>query len=62
MKEYKIAECVGGIGEKKSNGGSQYYQQDRVYYGDVALAHPAGLPGGSYRYIVEKTSDEKSSD
>lgn len=36
MKQ-KISDAyvVGGIGEKKSNGGSQYYQQDRVYSGGV---------------------------
>ncbi len=49
-----IAKCVGGIGEKKSNGGQQYYQQDRVYRGDIALAHPASIPGGSYLYMVEE--------
>lgn len=52
--EPHIAQCIGGIGEKKSNGGSQYYQQDRVYYGDVALAHPANIPGGSYMYLVDE--------
>ena len=51
-KDYKVAECIGGIGEKKSNGGTQFYQQDRVYAGDIALAHPAGLSEGSYKYIV----------
>lgn len=51
-KDYKVAECVGGIGEKKSNGGTQFYQQDRVYAGDIALAHPAGLSEGSYKYIL----------
>ena len=45
--------CVGGLAEeKKSNGGTQYYQQDRVYKGDIALALPANLPDGSYKYIV----------
>ena len=45
--------CVGGLSEeKKSNGGTQHYQQDRVYKGDLALAQPANLPGGSYKYIV----------
>ena len=38
----------------KSNGGSQYFQQDRVYDSNhLALALPANLPGGSYRYLVE---------
>lgn len=30
--------CIGGIGEKKSNGGRQYYQQDRIYDDGVAIA------------------------
>lgn len=54
IEKFKIAHCIGGIGEKKSNGGTQYYQQDRIYYGDVALAHPANLPGGSYKYLIEE--------
>lgn len=51
--EIKIAQVVGGIGEKKSNGGTQFYQQDRVYEGDIALAQPADLPGGSYKYLQD---------
>ena len=44
---------VGGIGDKKSNGGTQYYQQDRIYDSEsIAMAHPANLPGGSYKYQV----------
>ena len=38
----------------KSNSGTQYFQQDRVYDSDhLALCLPANLPGGSYRYLVE---------
>ena len=29
---------LGGIGEKKSNGGTQYYQQDRIYDNNMALS------------------------
>ena len=44
---------LGGIGEKKSNNGTQFYQQDRVYSADgVAMAHPANLPDGSYKYAI----------
>lgn len=44
---------VGGYGEKKSNGGTQWYQQDRIYSADsVAMAHCASLPNGSYSYYV----------
>ena len=31
-------EVLGGIGEKKSNGGTQWYQQDRIYDDNVAIA------------------------
>lgn len=44
---------LGGYGEKKSNNGTQWYQQDRVYSADsVAMAHCATLPKGSYSYYV----------
>ena len=43
--------CVGGLSDSVW-GGKQYHQQDRVYKGDIALAEPANLPGGSYKYIV----------
>lgn len=44
---------IGGLGEKKSNGGTQYFQQDRVYASDgIAMCHPSNIPGGSYRYLV----------
>ena len=42
--------CVGGLTEDKW--GKQYHQQDRVYKGDIAMAHPANIPDGSYKYIV----------
>lgn len=43
---------VGGIGEKKSNSGTQFYQQDRVYdSSSIAMCHPANLPSGSYKYL-----------
>lgn len=50
---------AGGIGEKKSNGGTQYYQQNRIYDSNaIAMALPAQLPGGSYWYLVyEKDED-----
>ena len=53
---------VGGIGEKKSNGGSQWYQQNRIYDSNyVAMCLPANLPGGSYWYVVEEGNFETSS-
>lgn len=29
---------IGGIGEKKSNNGTQYYQQDRIYDDEIAIS------------------------
>jgi DNA (cytosine-5)-methyltransferase 1 len=57
MREPMIVEtkCVGGLGEKKSNNGTQYYQQERVYQmGEYSLCLPANLPGGSYNYITDE--------
>ena len=49
------SECLGGFGDKKSNGGTQYFQHYRVYsMGDVALCIPSQLPGGSYNYLEKK--------
>ena len=33
-REPMIVEVIGGIGEKKSNSGTQFYQQDRIYNKD----------------------------
>lgn len=53
IKPQEVAQVLGGFGEMKSNGGTQYFQQDRVYSTDgFALCHPANIPGGSYRYLV----------
>ena len=30
--------CIGGVGEKKSNGGTQYYQQNRIYDDNIAIS------------------------
>lgn len=51
VKECKV---IGGLGEKKSNNGTQYFQQDRVYFGDIQPAQPAQLPGGSYNFLLEE--------
>lgn len=48
-------QLIGGIGEKNSNGGTQYYQQNRIYSGEgVAMCHHANLPSGSYMYGFEE--------
>ena len=38
MEENNTPYVVGGIGEKKSNGGTQWFQQDRIYDGSIAIA------------------------
>ena len=38
--------------------GTQFHQQDRVYKGDLALALPAQIPQGSYKYIVKEDAIE----
>ena len=58
-QEVKILEpiLVGGFGDKKSNGGTQLYQQDRVYSTEsVAMCHCASIPSGSYNYLVEEAT------
>ena len=51
---------IGGLGEKKSNGGKQYYQQDRVYDGNgIAMCRCANIPNGSYMYEIERLSIRK---
>lgn len=54
LDEPREAEVIGGIGEMKSNGGTQFFQQDIVYEGDIALSHPASLLSGSYMYAVDE--------
>ena len=34
---------VGGFGEKKSNGGTQWYQQDRIYDNELAMSVTTGF-------------------
>ena len=37
-RDYDEPKVLGGIGEKKSNGGTQWYQQDRIYDDNVAIS------------------------
>ena len=38
----------------KSNGGTQWFQQDRVYSAaSIAMCCPAGMSGGSYLYEID---------
>ena len=59
MEEKRIAKVVGGLGEMKSNGATQFYQQDRVYEGDIALTHCANIPGGSYKYALKSEGKKR---
>lgn len=59
MSNLQLATCIGGVGSKQSNGGTQYFQQDRVYYGDIALCCPANLPSGSYMYVIKRRSQNE---
>ena len=34
----KTPKVIGGVGEKKSNSGTQWYQQDRIYNDNVAIS------------------------
>lgn len=44
-----MPKVVGGIGEKKSNGGTQWYQQDRIYDSDeIALCIDGSGVGTNY--------------
>lgn len=54
-------ECIGGFGEHKSNGGTQDYQQDRIYDSEtVAAAHSANIPGGANKYAVRQIGECES--
>ena len=54
-------ECIGGFGEHKSNGGTQDYQQDRIYDSEtVATAHSANIPGGANKYAVRQIGECES--
>lgn len=45
---------ITGIGEKKSNNGTQWYQQDRIYDNNIAITITTDIPpyyvagGGRY--------------
>jgi len=61
-QEIKIAEpkVVGGIGEKKSNGGTQWYQQDRIYDGDCAISLATGFnPYHNTNYRIRKLTPKE---
>lgn len=59
INKVRFCQVIGGLGDKKSNNGTQYFQQDRVYsMGDVSLCLPAQLPGGSYNYLEIKRMEE----
>ena len=49
---------LGGFGEKKSNSGTQWYQQDRVYDSHgLATSLNSQLPGGGQMYGIPTTDE-----
>lgn len=50
----KMPEVVAGIGEKKSNNGTQYYMQDRIYQGDAAVTIPADKGYQPYYAVAQR--------
>ena len=53
---YIDARVIGGIGEKKSNNGTQWYQQDRIYYGDESISVTTTC---NPYYVVKENEMEK---
>lgn len=52
--------CLGGFGEQNSNGGTQFYQQDRIYDSHtVATSLTNDLPGGSNYYTIDVDSSNQ---
>lgn len=58
----RVATVIGGLGEKKSNKNTQYYQQDRIYDGrkTVAVCLSSTLSNGSNMYLFEEDVKVKS--
>ena len=52
--------CVwGGTGDLKSNNGTQFYQQDRIYDAEhISPAVPAQLQGGMYNFAIYDEQNE----
>lgn len=51
----------GGIGEKKSNGGTQYYQQNRIYDSD-GLALCINADKAFHPWYLVRENDERRKD
>lgn len=43
MSKNEQVRVIGGIGEKKSNGGTQFYEQNRIYDNKIATAIPTSF-------------------
>lgn len=55
-KDIQGVAVVGGFGEKKSNSGTQWYQQDRVSHTHgLATSLNSQLPGGGQMYAIPTT-------
>ena len=49
-------ECICGVGEKRSNNGTQWYQQDRIYQGDESISVTTTC---NPYYVVKENKMEK---
>ena len=56
MKKNEEIKVIGGIGEKKSNGGTQFYNQDRIYDNKIATA----IPTSFQPYYLENERERES--
>lgn len=51
---------LGGIGEKKSNSGTQYYEQNRIYGGGLLTAIPAEKSFHPWYRVWERTMEKNT--
>ena len=56
MKKNEEIKVIGGIGEKKSNGGTQFYNQNRIYDNKIATASPTSFQP----YYLENERERES--
>lgn len=55
-----MPKLMGGVGEMTSNGGTQYYQQNRIYVSNsIALCLTAHESFNPYYFIEEEGGEEK---
>lgn len=57
MNRQKMCKVVGGVGDMKSKGGSQYYLQHRIYSGDIAISVTTSF---NPYYLIEEQDGRNS--